>query len=67
MTIPILKLLARRPRSRKPMDWQVIFELARVNGGHYDGEQLPPRPWQWPRGTYLDRKLRKETPPCLDR
>jgi hypothetical protein len=60
MTIPILKLLTRRQRSRKPMDWLVIFELARVNGAPYFGEQLPPRPWQWPRGTYLDRKLRKE-------
>ena len=63
MTIPILKLLTRRPRSRKPMDWQVIFELARVNGAENYQEYLPVHGRDWPKETWLQTRteqVRKE-------
>ena len=31
--------------------WETIFRQSRVNSGSYDGEKLPARIWDWPRGT----------------
>jgi hypothetical protein len=30
-----------------------------VNGAHYIGEQLPGSNWDWPKDTYLQRRLRQ--------
>ena len=38
--------------------WETIFRQSRVNSGSYDGEQLPARIWDWPRGTWFQRRLR---------
>jgi hypothetical protein len=43
----------------KPSYWQAIFLQSKVNGATYNGEALPPRSWDWPKNTYLQRRLRR--------
>jgi len=38
--------------------WQLIFLLSRVNNGEYDGERLPAQNWDWPQGTWFQKRLR---------
>lgn len=38
--------------------WRAIFNQSRVNGAPYRGEYLPAHSWIWPRGTFLQRRLR---------
>jgi hypothetical protein len=45
--------------SDKPSYWQLIFLQSKVNGAAYNGEDLPGRNWEWPKDTYLQRRLRK--------
>ena len=45
--------------SEKPSYWQRIFLQSKVNGAAYYGEELPGRNWNWPKDTYLQRRLRK--------
>ena len=44
----------------KPSYWQLIFMQSKVNGAPYSGEELPGRHWDWPKETYLQRRLRKQ-------
>jgi hypothetical protein len=37
--------------------WQLIFLQSKVNGARYSGETLPGRNWNWPKDTYLQRRL----------
>jgi hypothetical protein len=41
----------------KPSYWQSIFLQSKVNGAAYNGEGLPRRSWNWPKNTYLQRRL----------
>jgi hypothetical protein len=41
----------------KPSYWQLIFLQSKVNGASYGGEALPGRNWDWPKDTYLQRRL----------
>jgi hypothetical protein len=43
----------------KPSFWQLVFTQSKVNGAHYMGEQLPGSNWDWPKDTYLQRRLRQ--------
>jgi hypothetical protein len=43
----------------KPSFWQLVFAQSKVNGAHYIGEQLPPSHWNWPKDTFLQRRLRQ--------
>jgi hypothetical protein len=43
----------------KPSYWQLVFLQSKVNGAAYNGEELPGRNWEWPRDTYLQRRLRR--------
>ena len=43
----------------KPSYWQLIFLQSKVNGGTYSGETLPGRNWDWPKDTYLQRRLQR--------
>jgi hypothetical protein len=43
----------------KPSYWQLVFLQSKVNGAPYNGEQLPGRNWEWPKDTYLQRRLRR--------
>jgi hypothetical protein len=36
--------------------WQMVFSQSKVNGAYYDGEKLPPLPWDWPKDTFLQRR-----------
>jgi hypothetical protein len=45
----------------KPSYWQVIFLQSKANGATYNGEALPPRSWDWPKNTYLQRRLRRNS------
>ena len=38
--------------------WEIIFRQSRVNNASYGGEILPAQNWQWPRGTWFQRRLR---------
>ena len=41
----------------KPSYWQLVFLQSKVNGAAYSGEELPGRNWDWPKDTYLQRRL----------
>ncbi|MGH7796718.1 MAG: hypothetical protein ACREQ2_17785 [Candidatus Binatia bacterium] len=43
----------------KPSYWQLIFLQSKVNGASYNGEELPGRNWNWPKDTYLQRRLQR--------
>ena len=43
----------------KPSFWQLVFSQSKVNGALYMGKQLPGRNWNWPKNTYLQRRLRQ--------
>jgi hypothetical protein len=45
--------------TEKPSFWQMIFLQSKVNGASYNGEELPGRNWNWPKNTYLQRRLRR--------
>jgi len=39
--------------------WQLVFSQSKVNGAPYFGETLPGRTWDWPKDTYLQRRLQQ--------
>jgi hypothetical protein len=41
------------------MNWKTIFELSKVNGALYIGDRLPAQNWRWPKGTWLQERLKK--------
>ena len=45
--------------NEKPSYWQLVFMQSKVNGAAYNGEELPGRNWDWPKDTYLQRRLHK--------
>jgi len=47
-------------RRQEPSYWQLVFEQSRVNGASYNGDNLDPNPWNWPTGTWLQRRIGKE-------
>lgn len=42
----------------KPSPWQLVFSQSKANGAAYRGEQLPNLSWEWPKDTYLQRRLK---------
>jgi hypothetical protein len=38
--------------------WRRIFLRSPANGAMYQGDQLPRRYWDWPKDTYLQRRLK---------
>ena len=46
--------------TKKASYWQLIFMQSKVNGAPYNGDELPGRHWNWPKDTYLQRRLRKQ-------
>jgi hypothetical protein len=43
----------------KPSFWQLVFAQSKVNGARYIGEQLTVSNWDWPKETFLQRRLRQ--------
>lgn len=43
----------------KPSFWQLVFSQSKVNGAAYSGEQLQGQVWNWPRDTFLQRRLQQ--------
>ena len=41
------------------MNWTMIFSQSKANGAQYLGDQLPPQTWKWPKGTWLQNRLRE--------
>jgi hypothetical protein len=37
--------------------WQLVFNQSRVNGAAYFGDRLPCYSWDWPKNTFLQRRL----------
>jgi hypothetical protein len=37
--------------------WQLVFNQSRVNGAEYFGDQLPNNSWDWPKDTFLQKRL----------
>jgi hypothetical protein len=48
--------------TQKPSFWQRVFLQSKANGAFYCGEQLPGIRWEWPKNTYLQRRLRDSRP-----
>lgn len=48
--------------TQKRSFWQRVFLQSKVNGALYWGEQLPGVRWEWPKNTYLQRRLRYVRP-----
>ncbi len=36
--------------------WQLIFSQSKSNGAPYNGETMPIYKWNWPTGTYLQKR-----------
>jgi hypothetical protein len=47
-----------RPSVLAVSSWQLIFQQSKVNNGAYDGDRLPAQNWYWPKGTWLQTRLR---------
>jgi len=47
--------LGSSPETRT--DWQPIFLQSKVNGASYNGDALDRHPWDWPKGTYFQRRF----------
>jgi hypothetical protein len=45
--------------------WQRVFLQSKVNGAFYYGEQLPGLRWEWPKDTYLQRRLGRVRPETM--
>ena len=43
----------------KPSFWQLVFSQSKVNGAPYSGEQLQGHIWNWPKNTFLQRRMRE--------
>ena len=52
------EMKATESELEKPSYWQLVFLQSKVNGAAYTGEELPGRNWDWPKNTYLQRRLR---------
>lgn len=37
--------------------WQLVFNQSKVNGAEYFGERLPNNSWDWPKDTFLQKRL----------
>ena len=37
--------------------WHMVFNQSRVNGAEYFGDLLPNNSWEWPKNTFLQRRL----------
>ena len=37
--------------------WQLIFLQSRVNNGAYDEDRLPAQNWDWPQGTWFQKRV----------
>jgi hypothetical protein len=44
---------------QQPSFWQLVFLQSKVNGAKYEGEQLMGHSWNWPKDTYLQRRLKQ--------
>ena len=42
----------------RPSCWQLVLSQSKVNGAPYGGELLPNLNWEWPKDTYLQRRLK---------
>lgn len=42
--------------------WQLIFSQSKANGAQYEGDTLPTCSWNWPTGTYLQRRRSSRRP-----
>ena len=52
-----IPMKAKEYRLEKASSWQSIFLQSKVNGAAYNGEQLLGLNWEWPKGTFLQRRL----------
>jgi hypothetical protein len=37
--------------------WQLVFNQSKVNGAEYFGDRLPSNSWEWPKDTFLQKRL----------
>ena len=38
--------------------WQLIFLQSKANHGTYDGDRFPAQIWDWPQGTWFQKRRR---------
>jgi hypothetical protein len=39
--------------------WQLVFNQSKVNGAEYFGDRLPSNSWDWPKDTFLQKRLKE--------
>jgi len=39
--------------------WEVIFQNSKANNADYYGDRLPVQNWDWPQGTWFQKRLRR--------
>jgi hypothetical protein len=37
--------------------WQLVFNQSKANGAEYFGDRLPSNSWDWPKDTFLQKRL----------
>jgi hypothetical protein len=47
----------RESSTGKLTDWQLIFLQSKANGAAYNGDALERHKWEWPKGTYFQRRF----------
>ena len=50
---------ATESTTANPTYWQLIFLQSKVNGASYNGEAPARHNWDWPKETYLQRRLHR--------
>lgn len=60
MRMKIFSLFKRKspPEIPRLSYWQQIFYNSKLNGGRYDGDELPVSKWEFPRNTWFEQRLR---------
>ncbi len=53
------EMKATESTTANPTYWQLIFLQSKVNGASYNGEALARHNWDWPKETYLQRRLHR--------
>ena len=51
--------MRRQIEAVKASFWQLVFLQSKVNGALYHGEELPGARWEWPKDTFLQRRLQQ--------
>jgi hypothetical protein len=55
----VVKIVRENVSMNQKINWQQVFIQSRANGAVYLGDILPENKWQFPRDTWLSRRLKE--------